>query len=501
MGDENTPIQEEDLEAVLRHVLGRTGFGPAARDMKKATRKVGKAFPMTRGGVADYVLGLKRKVLKAKGDELFDIHNKWVKHLLKGKTPLLDKIVLFWHDHFSVSASVVDEPEAVTLHLENHYTYALGNFKDYVKAINKDPAMMIFLNTNKNNKDIPNENYARELCELFTLGVFDLNGLENYSQDDIVQIARAFTGWKINGDGEAYLKINKHDFMAEFPGRGPKVLFDNAYGFPPGGASFTTGGEGENEIDEVVDILFAHTDSDGENTVARRTAFRLLEYFAYASPDKSVVDDVVSASSFDTTWDIEALMRAIMVHDAFYETAAEAPFSAATKKSVKWPIDYVVGAMRMTKMKGKGRELILRGGDWMPLFDHLANMGQIIGEPPSVFGWDWEEGWVSSSTLLARYEFARDIANARSQGRFKPEKLIDKELRKDPAAAADIADSVINVLGLTGQLTAAERDEVIEYLTDNGVNPILDLSNDFVRNVKLHGVFALLMQSPAFQLH
>jgi uncharacterized protein (DUF1800 family) len=488
MGDQNTILNE----AEVRHVLKRTIFGPSAKDWKKARNLPG----LTRGDAADYVLGLKRKTLKLKGNGLEDLHNSWVKHLTKGKTPFLDKLVLFWHDHFSVAASAVNNTDATVQHMRNHYDLALGNFKDYVKAINKDPAMMIFLNTLQNNKDIPNENYGRELCELFTLGVFDLNGVANYLQDDIVQISRAFTGWRLD-DGVAYLRASQHDTEAEFPARGPKALFDNAHGFGVGGASFTTGGEGENEIDEVIDILFAHLDSDGENTVARRTAFRLLEFFAYAAPDKTIVDEVLTASNFATTWDIQALVRAIFVHDVFFETMAEPPFSAATKKSVKWPIDYAISTLRIIKMKPKKRWLVIPGGSWSTMFTHLSNMGQIIGDPPSVFGWNWEAGWISSSTLLARYTFARDIVAAREGGRFRPDKLIDTDLT-DPN---EIADAVLAALGVAGQFTTAEHDELIDYLTDNGVNLSLDLDDDDTRNIKLHGVFAMVMQSPAYQLH
>ncbi len=490
MGDANTSINLTEL----RHALRRTGFGPTPKEMKKAERRVDS---MTRGGVADYVIGQKRKILKAKGKENFDVHNKWVKHLTKGRTPFLDKTVLFWHDHFSVAASVVEHPDVMTLHLQNHYTRALGSFKDYVKAINKDAAMMIFLNTIQNRKEIPNENYPRELCELFTLGVFDLNGIDNYTQSDIVQIARAFTGWRLKEHTGAYLDEGRHDFETEFPERGPKAIFDNAHGFGPGGASFTTSGEGENEIDVVIDIIFDHLDSDGENTVARRTAFRLLEFFAYANPEKSVVDEVVADSGFAGSWNIEELIRSILCHDAFYEASASAPFAASTKKSVKWPIDYVVSTLRLTRTKPKGKDLEIRGGRFLTLFDHLENMGQVIGDPPSVFGWDWESGWISSSTLLARYAFARDIVAARDNGRFKPEKLIEKDLT-DPGA---IADAVTDVLGVTDQFTAAERDELIVYLTDNGAVTELDLDDFDVRNTKLHGLFALVMQSPQYQLH
>ena len=494
MGDQNTVINE----AELRHILKRTTFGPTEKELKKAIRKIQRQ--MTRGGAADYVIGLKRKTLKIKGRELEDIQNKWMKYLLMGRTPLLDKLVLFWHDHFAVTASEINWPKATTIHLKNHYIYALGNFKEYVKAINKDPAMMKFLNTDLNNKASPNENYARELCELFTLGTNDLNGVENYTQADIVQIARAFTGWRFNYDKvQPYFNIWQHDFEADFPERGPKVLFENDHGFPPEGASFTTSGEGENEIDTVIDIIFNHLDSDGQNTVARRTAYRLLEYLAYAKPEKTVVDEVVADSGFAGSWDIKALIRAIMVHDAFYETAEPAPFTSTTKKSVKWPIDYVVGTMRITGMKVKGKDLLLNGGEYMTLLDHITNMGQIICEPPSVFGWDWEAGWMSSSTLLARYNFARDIINAREKGkyRFRPDRFVKKKLT-DPG---EIVDAVTDALGVIDQYTVTERDELIGYLTDNGTNPMLNLRDKDVLNTKLHGLFALIMQSPAYQLH
>lgn len=490
MGDENTIIS---TDTELRHMLGRALLGASPKDLKKAKNLVGAS----RGAAADYVLGLKRKTLKLKPDEPREMHDTWVRHMLKGKSPCQDKAVLLWHDHFATSASVVEYEEAVVEHFRLHYESVFGNFKDYVKAINTDPAMMIFLDTILNKKAIPNENYARELCELFTIREKDLNGVANYTQADIVQIARAFTGWTIEEDG-AFFDADQHDFDAEFSAsRGPKVLFDNAHGFPPGGVSFTTAGEGAAEIDTVIEILFAHTDSDGMNTVARAVANKMIEFYCYANPDKADVDAVVAASGFEVTWNLEALMRAIFVHDVFWETAAGAPYDANTKKSVKWPIDFVVGTMRSIDMKARGRYLYLPGGEYLDLFDHLSNMGQIVGEPPSVFGWDWEESWISSSTLLARYTFARDIGNARYGGKFRSHKLVNKKLT-DPG---EIADAAIAALGMTGQFTSAERDDLIDYLTDNGANPTLDLKDKYVLNLKLNGLFALLMQSPQFQLH
>src|SRR5262249_31147775 len=153
----------------------------------------------------------------------------------------------------------------------------------------RNAAMMEFLDTVRNFKDEPNENYARELQELFTLGVNDLAGNPNYVQDDVVQIARAFTGWYYDRHGDAALDPDSHDFMADFPERGPKVIYQQTGGFGSAGRAFTGNGEGAGEIDAVIDIIFQHTDTDGKKTVARRIAHRLLEFYAHADPATSVV--------------------------------------------------------------------------------------------------------------------------------------------------------------------------------------------------------------------
>ena len=171
-----------------------------------------------------------------------------------------------------------------------------------------------------------------------------------------------------------------------------------------------------------------------------------------------------------------------------------------TKKSVKWPIDYVVSTLRVLNVKPVGKhrdDLRVEGGD--SIRNHLGDMGQSLFEPPSVFGWDWEAAWISSATLLARFAFIRDVVGARVKGKsgFHPEKLIDVKLT-NPGA---IVDAVTDLLGVGDQLTSGERDVLITYLTDGGLQPTIDLTNPDVLNVKLHGLFALVLQSPAYQVH
>jgi hypothetical protein len=126
-------------------------------------------------------------------------------------------------------------------------------------------------------------------------------------------------------------------------------------------------------------------------------------------------------------------------------------------------------------------------------------MGQTLLEPPSVFGWDWEASWISSSTLLARYQLATDVIAARGKGNtaFRPEKLIDLNLT-DPGA---VVDAVTAVLGITDQLAPADRDVLINYLTDGNPSAAVNLNDEHFRTLKLNGLFGLAMQSPAYQLH
>lgn len=474
-------------------MLRRTGFGPTTKDLRRA-----RLTGATRGDGAEYVLRFRPRGPRLRGDDDFGVHNQWVRWLLRGRAQFQSKLAVFWHDHFAVNGGGVGHAPSMSQYVRLIYEHAAGNFKDFVKAMNKNIAMMIFLNTNDNFKEIPNENYARELCELFTLGVFDKNGVANYTQADIVQIARAFTGWF--GDryfGEVFFVPGRHDYAAEFPERGVKALFDGTHGFPAGGVSFAGAGEGEAEIDEVVEILFAHQDSEGRNTVARRTAYRLLEFLTHGDVEWDVVDHLVGVSGFDVNWDIGSLLRAIITHDVFWETADRLPWNATTKKSVVWPVDFAITTMRRLNMKPVGRDFRIPGGTNDIISGHLEKMGQQLLQPPTVFGWDWEEAWWTSATLTARNRFARDLIASRGRGRFKPRRLVRLRLT-DPG---EIVDAVLGALNLEGVVSDSQRAAMLDFLTDGGTVASIDLRSSEVRNRKLHSLFLMALLLPAYHLH
>src|SRR5262249_43896901 len=160
-----------------------------------------------------------------------------------------------------------------------------------------------------------------------------------------------------------------HDYAADYPERGAKSIYRSTGGFGTDGRDFTVNGEGPAEIDTVVDIIFDHKDTDGRSAVARFITGKLLTYFAQPGAKRPVspalkgpIDEIIASSGFDSNWEIRPLLRAMFVHDSFYETAAAAPFTASTKKAVKWPIDFVVGTLRMLDMKITVKEGIVRGG-------------------------------------------------------------------------------------------------------------------------------------------
>jgi uncharacterized protein (DUF1800 family) len=495
-----------------RHLVRRTGFGADAKTVQAILDSYG-----TRGAAADYLLKFKPANFRPKGTgddirALSDIHNSWIQYMLTAKHPLQEKLVLFWHDHFATGFDKVKNGALMSQQNRLFRRYCKGNFRDLVKEVNKDAAMMIFLDTAQNRKRQPNENYARELQELFTLGVTDLAGNPNYTQDDIVQIARGFTGWMVSNDtGAVSFNSSQHDYVNDFKARGAKVIYRSMGGFGATGYDFTQpAGEGALEIDQVIDGIFEHRDTDGKKTVARSIAGKLLTYFSQPGLKRPVdpalapvIDTVVAESQFDTKWIIRDLLQAIFVNDAFYDTAAPAPFGATTKKSVKWPVDYVVGTLRLLgmKLKGDDRQIDFHNEKDSSIITYLNAMGQIVFVPPSVFGWDWDTAWLSSAALLARYSFAIDVVSARGTGpaSFRPDTVISGILKLSDAGA--IVDAVTDALGATDQFTSAERDIFINYLSDGTPGAAINLRDNTVRNAKLNGLFALVLQSPAYQLH
>ena len=286
----------------------------------------------------------------------------WLKRMAYGPHPLQEKLTLFWHGHFTTSAK--DERAALLMWNQNELLrrQAAGNFREFVRQISRDPAMLDYLNNQQNRKKKPNENYARELMELFTLGI------GNYSERDIKEAARAFTGWGHDGEDFAFRK-NDHD-------EDDKSFF---------------GRRGNFDGDDIIDIILQHP------VCAKYIAGKLFRSFAYDEVEQPVIDNLALVLR-ESKWDMRPLLRTILTSQAFYSEA-----SIGTQ--VKSPIQLVVGTIRMLNLDMPNPR-VLQGS--------LTQMGQVPLEPPNVKGWPGGRMWINTSTLFVRYNTAVLLANSAS---------------------------------------------------------------------------------------
>jgi len=307
--------------------------------------------------------------------------------------------------------------------------------------------------------------------ELFLLGVVDVNGVENYTQTDVQELARCLTGFQIVNDAGVFVS-------SRFDG-GTKTLFtgksyqasgviglEDASGTPLPAAR------------NLIDILFRHRDSDpsgGALTMPRFLAKKLWEYFAYPAPAKSLLDQLTPAfiaGGFVVT----DLLRAIFLHDEFYSEAAKT-------RSVKNPCEYAFSAIRALRARTNGRSLP----------DLLEAMGMALFDPPNVNGWANGTAWLSSGQFLSRFEFAQVLAAGReSELKLDPTRLYD------PAAtsADSVVDALLAALAIASRVPGPVRQELIDYF--EGATNFLD---PVVIEKKVRGAITLMLQLPEFQLH
>lgn len=279
----------------------------------------------------------------------------WLQQMLTTPSPLTEKMTLFWHNHFVSSQRKVRSPQLMYRQNVLLRQYALGNFGELLHAVSKDPAMVIYLDSASNRKQQPNENFAREVMELFTLGE------GHYSEHDVKEAARAFTGWSLNRDtGEFVFRRFQHD----------------------DGMKTVLGVSGRFDGDAVLDILLAQPQT-AEFIVAK-----LWREFVSPVPDVQQVGRIASVFR-DSHYDIKAALRALLTSDAFY-----APQNRAAL--IKSPVDLVVGTLRQFRFTM---------GEPLPFVFTVNQLGQNLFAPPNVKGWPGGDSWIDSSTLLARKAF------------------------------------------------------------------------------------------------
>lgn len=448
------------------HLVSRAGFGGDARDVEKYVR-YGQVTAVEK------LVTVKGTGAKGPGksgnaaqnpDDLRALKTWWAKRMVKATSRRLqEKMCLFWHDHFACSASMVKNNLWMAKQNALFRRYGLGDFKTLIVEITRDPAMLEFLDGRRNRKGKPNENYGRELMELFVLGVNDLNGLPSYTQTDVEEIARALTGFVIVGD-QGVFQSNRFDTGSKtvLGVTGNLGVVDaNGAVLPP--------------ATNVIDVLFAATDSDGALTMPRFLAKKLWEYFAYPNPPKALVDELTGpfiAGGFV----VRDLLRSIFLHDEFYSDEAKT-------QTVKNPCEFAFSAIRATRASTNAKSLPAA----------LADMGMDLFEPPTVNGWNNGLAWLSSGQFLARFEFAQALAAGRSgELKLNPMRLVDRSATD----AGAVVDQLLAVLGIAAHVPADVRHALVDYFA--GATNFYDPT---VVETKVRGAIALMLDLPEFQLH
>jgi uncharacterized protein (DUF1800 family) len=305
-----------------------------------------------------------RKARKLEGDELVDLRYWWLERIATTPTPLVEKMTLFWHSHFATSAQKVKDAYWMWLQNDTLRRHALGNFVALTKAISRDPAMMIYLDLPQSRQRHPNENWARELMELFTVGI------GNYTEKDVRESARAFTGYRLD------LATQRYRFVPSQHDPGPKSFLGrtgNFYG------------------DDTIDILTQ------QPACAEFVARKICLYFITDEPSPPLVNSVAERMRAHK-FEIKPLLWEIFCSAEFYS-------ERVIQSQIKSPMQFIVQTCKVLGCELPAPAVAQNA---------MGQMGQILFAPPSVKGWDGGRSWISTSTLLFRNNFANYLINGDS---------------------------------------------------------------------------------------
>jgi uncharacterized protein (DUF1800 family) len=382
-----------------------------------------------------------------------DVQTWWLYRMVQTKRPLLEKLTLFWHGHFAVANYKVGNPLLMHQHVEVLRSSALGRFDDLLLAVSKDPAMLIWLDGGVNRRNAPNENFGRELLELYTLGI------GNYDEDDVLAAARAFTGWNLRNN-EFFFDENQHD-------AGDKTFLGVSGAFDGG------------------DIL---TIVANQPETAQRVVSKLFAFFAYPNPEPAVLAPLIDTYT-KSGHDSRAVVEAILRSDAFYSDRSQF-------EHIKSPIEYVVGTVRLLGAAVRERELV-------PI---LRVLGQEILNPPNVAGWPGGSNWINPTTLLARFNFAARLATGRGQpgdgAEIKAVDLLGTPNLADATVMVDRALSVAGGLVLAPEAHQALVDYVqspLNYPPGFGGQPN-NQQRQAATDARMRGLILLALASSDFQV-
>ena len=317
-----------------------------------------------------------KKFQKENREHSLQAQDWWFKRMLTTQAPLREKMTLFWHDHFATSSQKVKQAVWMVRQNELFRSHAFGSFRDLTQAILLDPAMSLYLDNQGTKKEMPNENFPRELMELFTLGE------GHYTEQDIREAARAFTGYQLSViKGQVTFRPRQWDSS-------DKTIFGKT-------APFTG--------KEVIDLIFT------KKQAARLMAKKLWEFFVSENPAATIVESL--ATRFQQhDFQVGPLLREIFLSQEFYT-------EKSMRTQIKAPVQFLLALLKQLEITEPPSDFAITAGN---------QLGQVLFAPPNVAGWDWGQAWINTNTLLTRYNLAGFLTNG--AGDFR--QTLTKEKKK-----------------------------------------------------------------------
>lgn len=441
-----------------QHLLWRAGFGPTidnvanistynTKDLyasiQKASNKSPQAFNVAtnvyqeyfginagdaNGGMMTAVQKItnlskeqKQQIQKQSREDLKKLNTAWMNEMVSTDAQLREKMSLFWHGHFACRNNNIYYQQLL---LQDVRANALGNFGDLLRSVSKSAAMLAFLNNQQNRKEHPNENFAREVMELFTLG------RGNYTEQDIKEAARAFTGWSFDINGGYVFRMRAHD-------EGRKTIF---------------GKTGNYTGDDVLNMLLE------QKQTAKFITQKIYKYFVNDIIDQDKVN-ALADKFYQSNYNIDALMQNIFTSTSFYDAK-----NIGTR--IKSPVELLVGIRRVLPMEMENEDIQL-------LFQRV--LGQLLFYPPNVAGWAGGKNWIDSSTLMLRLQIPRLIkdddefhitpkTDDDQQMGMKDNMQVYKNKMKTPGAGGYRINANVNWEKYTDQFNYVSKEDLLKTL-------------------------------------
>ncbi len=468
-------MSNQDI-ALMAHLMRRAGFG-ASRDELEARVEMGYEavveellHPTDPQNLPDDIIRRyhteQAEMRLADGAAAY-----WLYRMITTRCQLEEKLSLFWHGLFATGYNKLNQARALVNQIEMFRRHGMGNFSNLLVELSKDPAMIIWLDNNDNHKDAINENYGRELLELFSLGI------GNYTEDDIKECARAFTGWTL-GNAEYMAMRASRDSI--WPYSRISWFYEYREGDHDDGEKTFLGETGRFNGEDIIEIIAR------QEATARFVCTRLFQYFAADEVDEEGEPVIASMMQtyFDSNHEIRPVLRTLFNSDYF--KSEKARFAR-----VKGPVELVVGAVRLAgsyQSPTQGIEQVAR---------QAVYMGQGLLQPPSVEGWHEGIEWVDSGALVERVNFvAHELANVENPGvRNIIDRLADEGVLSPPA----FVDRCLDLMGPM-EVSEETRASLVEFAAHQGDLSLQGHQPGDEAEKRVGGLLSLASATKEFQL-